>query len=213
MLAGLLALNNKYHLYRDDQNARVWQNEGPRRSLSGAAALIIGYGDIGAAFAKRLKAFGVYVIGVRKNSLTPSEYADEIHLAAELDGLLPRADIVAMLVPSNRDTAYMLGEREFSLFKPGAVFMNAGRGATVDTAALVRSLKGGLLSGAVLDVFEEEPLSKEHELWGMKNVIMTPHVAGWNYARFLDDKIFNIIVDNMRSFLSGGKLRNLVEVY
>ncbi len=96
---------------------------------------------------------------------------------------------------------------------PGTGDGSFGCGATVDTAALVRSLKGGLLSGAVLDVFEEEPLSKEHELWGMKNVIMTPHVAGWNYARFLDDKIFDIIVDNMRGFLSGGKLRNRVEVY
>ena len=213
MLAGLLSLYNKYHIYRDDQNARIWRNEGPRLSLSGKTALIIGYGDIGAAFAKRLKAFGTYVIGVRKSNLAKCEYADEIHLINELDALLPKADIVTMLVPSNRDTKHILDERAFTHFKPSAVFLNAGRGATVDTAALIMALNDGRLSGAVLDVFEEEPLSPDHELWGMKNVIITPHVAGWNYTPFLDDKIFEIILENTRKFLSGERLRNLVEVY
>ncbi len=213
MLAGLLALCNKYHLYRDNQTASIWNNEGERRTLDGATALIIGYGDIGAAFAKRLKAFGTYVIGVRKSNLTPSEYADEIHLENKLEELLPRADIVTMLVPYSRDSKHILNERAFSLFKPGAMLLNAGRGATVDTEALCRALNEQRLSGAVLDVFEEEPLSADHELWGMKNVILTPHVAGWNYTPFTDDKIFSIIIENMRNYLSGAPLRNLVEVY
>ncbi len=144
-----------------------------------------------------------------------SEFASNVdfeHLDAKSIDTLEDYDII---IGNPRRSLVQTAKRLkwLQLFKPGAVFLNAGRGATVDTNALIRALKCGLLSGAVLDVFEEEPLSPEHELWGVKNVIMTPHVAGWHDAPFTDDKIYDIIIENTRRFISGARMRNLVEVY
>lgn len=210
MLATLLSLYKKLHLYRDNQYQRIWQDEGNERMLHDATALIIGMGNIGANFAKRLKAFGVYVIGVRRSNLHPSEYADELYSVEKLDELLPRADIISLTLPATIETNHILNERTLSLMKHDVVLINAGRGKTVDTDALCNTLEQNRLSGAALDVMEIEPLPPSHKLWHMSNVIITPHVAGRDFLPCTLEKTVSIVADNLRAYLSGKPLRNMV---
>jgi len=210
MFASLLSLYKNLHLYRDSQNKHLWRDEGNERMLRDAAALVIGMGDIGTSFAKRLKAFGVYVIGVRRHDLRPTEYADELHSVEHLGKLLPRADIVSLTVPATPSTRHLLNREMFSLMKPETVLVNAGRGSTVDTEALCDALENRQLSGACLDVMEPEPLPPTHRLWSMRNVIITPHVAGQDFLPCTMEKTVTIAIDNLKAFLSGKPLKNIL---
>lgn len=210
MLGCLLSLYKKLPLYRDNQNQGLWRDEGNERMLGGETALIIGLGDIGSSFAKRLKAFGVTVIGLRKSSLKPCPDADEIHLADQLDFLLPRADIVCLTLPATEDTRHIMNEHNFKLMKPGAVLLNAGRGATVDTDALTKALEQNKIAGAALDVTEPEPLPSGHPLWAMRNVIITPHVSGRDFLPVTLEKTIAILLDNLLAYSCGKPLRNVL---
>lgn len=210
MISMLLSLYKRLHIYRDQQNEHVWKDLGCERMLCDATALVVGMGDIGTHFAKRLKAFGVYVIGVRKSNTSPSEYADEIYTIDSLPQLLPRADIVSLTVPSTPDSKHLMDEAALAKMKQDAVLINAGRGATVDTDALYAALQQGRLSGAALDVVETEPLPPSHPLWDLPNVIITPHVSGRNYLPCTYRKSLQLVLDNLSAYVSGKPLKNVV---
>lgn len=210
MISMLLALYKRLHIYRDQQNDHVWKDVGCERMLCDATALVIGMGDIGTHFAKRLKAFGVYVIGVRRTNTTPNEYADEIYTIDSLPQLLPRADIVSLTVPSTPESKHLMDKAAFLKMKQDAVLINAGRGATVDTDALCAALQEGHLSGAALDVVETEPLPSSHPLWDMRNVIITPHVSGRNYLPCTYKKSLSLALDNLAAYVAGKPLKNVV---
>ena len=123
--------------------------------------------------------------------------------------LLARSDVVVMCAPLTPDTRGMLGARELARMKPSAFFINVGRGATVDEAALADALRAGRLAGAAVDVFAEEPPPRGHPLYARDNVIVSPHVSG--FLPSYDDKCVELFGENLRRFLTGRPLLNLVD--
>jgi phosphoglycerate dehydrogenase-like enzyme len=114
-----------------------------------------------------------------------------------------------MHAPLNSETHHMMSGKQFKAMKKSAIFINNGRGPTVDEAALIEALRHKDIAGAALDVFEQEPLPADHPLWTTPNVLITPHTAG--YGPYLDDRRGEILLDNCRRFLAGQPLRNVVD--
>lgn len=211
LLGMYLELIKKLHLYRDNQALAKWEDQGPVTSVYGSTVLILGMGDIGTAFARLCKAMGATVIGLRRTDLTPSPYADEIHLTDELDSLLPRADAVAIALPGTKETYRLLNRERIQRMKDGAILLNVGRGSVVDTEALCDALESGKLSGAGLDVTDPEPLPPEHRIWKLPTAVITPHVSGGYHLSATRERIFGIFAENFSAFLKGEKLRNLID--
>jgi phosphoglycerate dehydrogenase-like enzyme len=177
--------------------------------LPGATALIVGLGGIGAETARLLSAFGVRVLAVDARRTERPEPVAELHPPEGLDGLLPQADFVILTVPHTPATEGFFNTTKFRLMKRDAFFINIGRGMTTKLDDLVAALGAQKIAGAALDVFEQEPLPAEHPLWGMPNVLLTPHMAG--YGPHLNERRFQIIQDNCRAFATGETLRNVVD--
>ena len=212
MFAMLLAMQKKLHLYRDDQKSHKWGDEGQVTSISDTTVMILGLGGIGKHFARLAHALGAYVIGIKRTYAPCPEYVDELHLQEDIKALLPKADAVVSFLPSSEETKGMFDKELFALMKPGSFFLNGGRGDTVSTEDLYQALKEGRLEGAALDVTDPEPLPPEHPLWDMPQVFITPHVSGGYHLSITLDNVVDICAENMRRYLSGKELRNLVKV-
>lgn len=210
MLASLLMLWKKLHLYRDNMKNAQWLDHGEVRSPLGSKILVVGCGDIGSRFAGMAHALGAHVIGVRRTGGAVIG-CDETVTADRLDELLPEADAVVLALPSNAETKGMFSRERLSLMKRDAVLINAGRGNTVDTDALAELLADGRIAGAALDVTEPEPLPPSHPLWKAENVLITPHVSGFYHLRQTYDAVADICTENMRRYSSDGELLNIVD--
>lgn len=206
-----LAIQKKLHLYRDDQNACVWGDEGTVSSISDATVLVVGLGDIGTHFARMAKALGAYTIGVKRRASAPIEGVDEIALTEDLDKLLPRADIVASFLPGTGATRGMYNAERFQLMKPTAIFLNGGRGGAVDTDALVAALENGTIFAAGLDVTDPEPLPADHPLWKVRNAVVTPHISGGFHLPETFERIVGIAARNLAHFTAGESFENEVD--
>ncbi len=197
--------------YWANQEKQVWKNEGAVNSIYGSTALVVGLGDIGGEYAKRYRALGGHVIGVRRSNTAKPDFVDELALMNQLDELLPRADVVALSLPETPETHKLFGKEKFSLMKPGAVLLNVGRGQAIDTDALCDALNSGHLGGAALDVTDPEPLPAEHPLWKAKNVLITPHISGGYNLPETYERVFQIAAENLGRYFRGEKLNNLVD--
>jgi phosphoglycerate dehydrogenase-like enzyme len=212
ILAFVLAFARGLHVYLPQQLRRQW---GPAPLDTGvvhlpeATALIVGLGGIGAETARLAAAFGMRVIGVDARRREAPPGVAELHGAAALDSLLPRADFVIVTVPHTPETEGFMHRARFQRMKRSAFFINIGRGMTTRLDDLVQALRAGEIAGAGLDVFEQEPLPADHPLWTMPGVLLTPHTAG--YGPYLDERRFEILLDNCRRFLAGQPLRNVVD--
>ena len=147
-------------------------------SLNDKTVGILGFGEIGAAFARLLPPFSCRTLAYRRRPLTREQEAFYQVTSAPLDDLLRESDVVVSFVPSTPESRHMMGARELSLMKSSAYFVNCGRGATVDEQALIRVLREKRIAGAGLDVFSVEPLPMTSTLRGLRNVVITPHSAG-----------------------------------
>jgi phosphoglycerate dehydrogenase-like enzyme len=212
ILAFVLAFARGLHVYIPQQLRREWKKPGDDKGvvpLPGASALIVGLGGIGAETARLLSAFGVRVLAVDARRTEKPEHVAELHPPEALDRLLPQADFVILTVPHTPATEGFFNATKFGLMKRSAFFINIGRGMTTKLDDLVAALRDGEIAGAALDVYEQEPLPAEHPLWGMPNVLLTPHMAG--YGPHLNDRRLQIIQDNCRAFANGEPLRNVVD--
>src|SRR5437879_8648044 len=212
IMAFVLAFARGLHYYVPRQLRREWRPE-PLDSgvvhLPGATALIVGVGGIGAEAARLAAAFGMHVIGVdaRRREAPPGVL--KLDGPDALDSLLPLADFVILTVPHTPATEGFMSRARFQRMKRTAFFINIGRGRTTRLDDLVEALRAGEIAGAGLDVFEQEPLPAKHPLWAMPGVLITPHTAG--HGPHLDDRRFEILLDNCRRFLAGQPLRNVVD--
>jgi len=173
--------------------------------------VLVGVGEIGGAVARATRQLGMHVIGVRRRegSAGLSAEFDEVLPIANLDKAVARADYVVASLPLTTKTARLLDAAVFRAMKPTAVFVNVGRGKTVDEPALVRALREGWIRGAALDVYEREPLPADSALWEMSNVLISPHM-GSDTARYME-RMTDILCDNLLRYAEGRPLRNVVD--
>jgi len=177
--------------------------------LPESSMLIVGAGGIGTEVARLAKGFGMTVLATDARRTSPPPGVDELHGPDQLDRLLPRADFVVLTVPHTPETEGFMDRSRFQRMKQRAFFINIGRGKTTCLVDLVAALQAGEIGGAGLDVFDQEPLPPEHPLWGLPNVLITPHVAG--YGPYLDERRFEIVLDNCRAMIHGTPLRNVAD--
>ncbi len=186
------------------QQEREWSGRRFRKEmieLTGSTMGIIGLGVAGRAIAKRAHAFDMRVIAV---DLYPSDKPDhvaELWGLESLDDLLRESDYVVVTVPYTEQTKNMLGKDQLANIKPGAMLIGISRGKIIDETALVAALRDGRISAAALDVFAQEPLPDDSELWGIENLLITPHAAGG--TQFEGERVLEILSDNLGRFLRG----------
>ncbi len=167
--------------------------------------------------AKLAKADGMRVLGIRRSvrrraagQKAAAADVDELLPPSDLPYLLSQADYLVIAVPLTAESRGLIGERELRTMRPTARLINVSRGAVVDEAALVRALKEEWIAGAALDVFQEEPLPSDSELWTMENVILTPHISGGTPVYM--ERAVALFCDNLRRYLAGEALRNAVDL-
>lgn len=171
-LSGVLQLYKHVRFFNNNQKKHQWVKNRSLLELNDKKVCIVGCGSVGTECAKRFSAFGCYIVGI---DLYPrsNKYYKRILQLDLFDTILPQMDIIVLTLPLTEETRYLMNNSRFELLKEEAVLVNIARGAVVDTAALIKNLDK--IGGAVLDVFDEEPLSEENELWNRENVILTPH--------------------------------------
>ncbi|MGE1063472.1 D-2-hydroxyacid dehydrogenase [Megasphaera paucivorans] len=211
MLAVLLAMMKKLYVYEANQKQCLWKDEGPVTSVSGATVLVIGLGDIGGRFARLCKMMGAHVIGMRRRSTVIPDYADEMGTMERLDEYLARADVIVSSLPGTKATTGLYNKERFQAMKQGAYFINVGRGTAVVSEDLCNAVKNGHLAGAALDVTDPEPLPKNHPLWSIPGIHITPHVSGGFHLAATHDNIVKIAAANLRSYICGVPLKNEVD--
>ncbi len=199
-LAGTLSLYKHLNTFSENQKAHMWQKDRELRELCGETVAIVGCGSVGTECAKRFSAFGTRVIAVDV-AKPESEIYSEFYDINDIKKALGIADTVVLTLPLTDETRGMFNGEMFSHFKDGSVLVNISRGAVVNENDLIKALENGKPSGAVLDVFENEPLDESSKLWDMKNVIITPHnsfVSPKNNAR-----LFKLAYDNLKTSMKG----------
>ena len=191
-ISGVLQLYKQAAFFRENQKRHLWEKHRGLLELAGKKVLIVGCGSVGNECAKRFAAFGCEVTGVDLYPREDSLYSKILPLD-KLDDMLITADIVVLTLPLSEQTRHLMNDNKLSLLKDGAVLVNIARGAIVDTEALIKHIDR--LGGAVLDVFEEEPLIDNSPLWDKPNVILTPHnsFVGDN----VNNRLKNLILNNL----------------
>ena len=192
-VSGVLQLYKRSRYFHENQKATKWEKHRGLLELFGKNVCIVGCGSVGTECAKRFKAFGCSVVGVDIKPYQNALYDTMLPLDS-LDEALMQADVTVLTLPLTDETKHLMNKTRFSCLKEGAIVVNVARGAVVDTEALIEALRSNL-GGAVLDVFEEEPLRESSPLWDMENVIITPHNS------FISDKnnsrLRELVINNL----------------
>jgi phosphoglycerate dehydrogenase-like enzyme len=212
VLAMMLAFAVRIPMLRDAQRRGEWiagRVGAEKFHLEGQTLLMIGLGAIGSVIARKAKALGMRVIGMRNRPVGKPEGVDEVVTREGLHAALGRADHVALCLPATMETAKLVGEAELRAMKPTAYLYNVGRSGAVDQEALIRALTDGTIAGAGLDVTDPEPLTQDHPLWALENVILTQHTAGASAEN--STLVTDIFIRNLRQYLAGEPLKNAVD--
>lgn len=172
--------------------------------LTGKTVLLVGYGSIGKDIERMLEPFHVEMIRVARSART----APLVHPVSELDALLPRADVVVMILPMTAESAGLMGAKQFGLMRQGALLVNSARGGVVQTDALVHALNAHKIRAAI-DVTDPEPLPVGHPLWKCPNLLITPHIGG-SSPQF-GARSLQIAANELRRYMNGEPLQNVVQ--
>ena len=213
ILTYILSFTKHSHLYRDFQREREWHPlDAPHHEifLPESTVLIIGIGGIGTETARLCKAIGIKVIGIDARREEKPEWVDDMFNPKSLEDQLPKADFVVLTIPHTPETEGLMDSSKFTLMKDSALFINIGRGMTTKLDDLNTALRSGSIAGAALDVYENEPLPRDHPLWDAPNTILTPHIAAQG-GRHLIERRYEIVLENFRNFSAGKPLRNEVD--
>lgn len=207
-LGTILSFSLNLRGFQRAQQRHAWVHDGKVTPIEGSTLLIIGLGQTGQATARRAKAMGLSVLGVRARP-QDTPHVDEVHGIEALPQLYPRADYILVCVPLLASTRGLIDAAAFRAMKPGAVLVDVSRGGVCDEAALIAALTDGPLAGAALDVFATEPLPETSPFWDMENVILTPHCSsvydGW-YTRSAQ-----MFAENLGRYRRGETLHNIVD--
>ena len=192
------------------QQASVWQPF-EMEEAHGKVMGIVGYGETGRACAERAHSFGMRILGLRRRpELSEGDpWLEAVMGPDELHGLLAQSDYVVLAAPGTPQTRRLIGSAEFAAMKPSAVFINVGRGSSVDETAMIYALEHGRIRGAALDVYETEPLPAGHPFYRLENVLLSPHCA--DHTPGFNELDMDLFMQNLRRFLNGEPLMNVVD--
>jgi phosphoglycerate dehydrogenase-like enzyme len=228
VIMAMLAYAHRYHISIRAQSRHEWMGLGYYFShadnLRGKTVGIIGYGPIGREAARLADAFGMEVMALKRDPAVHADPRFGFPAVGDPEGRIPRrwfgpdqraeivshSDFIVVALPLTQETRHFLGERELAVAKPGACLVNVGRGEVIDQDALIRALADKRLGGAALDVMVPEPLPADHPLWDLEDAILTPHSAGPNKG--YQEDCCRVFAENLRRFLGGRELLNVVEV-
>ena len=211
MIAGALVILRRMNEFYDETRAGFWGKPRSQKSLKDCRITVLGTGDIGTTFAKRARAFEpAALIGVCRSGKAGYIY-DKVLPVSELDSVLPETDLLAMSLPGTPETRNILTRKRIELLAEGACIVNVGRGTAIDEEALADNLENGHLYGAALDVFQTEPLPKNSRLWKLKNLVMTPHVAGNLTVAYTKDRNVEMFLEDLKNFTAGRPMHYLVD--
>lgn len=204
LLAGAKDLP-RMRIQQDERRSDRWT----MRQVHEQTVLIVGLGGIGKETARLAKVLGARVLGVKRRP-EPVPYVDEVFPTEHLSELVGRVDAIILTLPGTAETERLYGAELIAATKPGAVIINVGRGVIIDEPALISALQSGHLSSAFLDVTAAEPLPPDSPLWTMPQVVLSPHNAALSDQE--DRRIAELFADNLRRFVAGAELRNVVDI-
>lgn len=208
IIALLIMLERGLHDYVRKQDRKVWDPVNRAGEIHGKTMAILGAGTIGKEIARVARCgFGMRTLGYRRTGEPVAEF-DGMYAEDQLTECLTDADYVVNILPQTDKTVHVINAETIAAMKPGALYVNIGRGRTTDTAALVDALRSGHLRGAGLDVFEAEPLPIDSPLWELENVIILPHTGGITDA--YDQRALAIFADNLASYLETGEPQDVI---
>ncbi len=210
MIAAVFSMTKKLHLYRDNQFNGLWDDLGKVKTISGSNVLVIGIKDIGNYFAKKMTALGANVSVMKSNELGNSDYNKSSYFLDEITRLLPEMDIVALCSSNSQLTQNIINSYTLSLMKKDSILINVGSGNAVNSENLYDALVNKKIGGAILDVTNPEPLPSYNPLWKLKNVMITPHIAGGFHSKETISNIENIFIENAKRYTNGIELINRV---
>ncbi|UGB32225.1 D-2-hydroxyacid dehydrogenase [Metabacillus sp. B2-18] len=193
----------------ENKKKHIWDRQLLPDEVNNKTISILGAGIIGREVAKKAKAFGMNVLGVNTSGRSQPNF-DEMFSLKDMDSAICRADYIVALLPVTSETYQCIGSKQFSKMKQSAYFINVGRGELVDENALIKSLINNEISGAALDVFQQEPLPKHHPLWEVENLIITPHLSGKTI--YFYDRCIKIFSHNLHLFKSKKELLYSIDV-
>lgn len=213
VIGAIFILQRKFNLYFLNQRKSIWKDMGPIQSVSQSNALIIGLGSAGSTLAKKLYALGCKVDGIRRTKGLKIEGVNNIYGPEELNSIIGNYNIIVITIPGSKETTYMINEDNLSLCRQDAIIVNVGRGYVIDNMALAKAVEKNNIFGCALDVTDPEPLPKNHPLWKMDNVIITPHVAGGLQLGSTRDAVVDIFIDNLPRYKKGQALVNPIKEF
>jgi len=199
-------VTQRMKVYRDAQRQRRWDDHVLPDRLGDKTMAIVGLGDIGRDIARMARGLGMRVLGVTRRG-RPVREAARVYPVAAMARALREADFVVLLLPLTEETRGIIGSDALAVMKSTAWLINIARGAVVNEPALLEALEQKRIAGAVLDVFDREPLPPSHPLWRMDNVVVTPHISGPSTP----DAIAPVFNDNLARYLAGRTLRHVVD--
>jgi phosphoglycerate dehydrogenase-like enzyme len=207
-VAGMLYFAKNLNRMREAQRTQKWE-QFDVEELHGSVLGVVGYGEIGRRTAERAKPFGmmVHILRRRPALAAGDPLVDRVYGGDELDSLLDASDYLLISAPLTDETRGMLGAAQLARMKSSAVLINLGRGPVVVETALVNALRQGKIRGAVLDVFDEEPLPAGHPFYLLDNVLLSPHCAD-HTATWMDEAI-QLFIENLELFRAGKPLKNI----
>ncbi len=207
----ILALNKNFRSYFANMDNHRWHDWGVGKELYNSTVVIVGLGNIGLELAKRLKAFGCRIIGIKRTMDNLPENVDELHTIDDIDKVLPLGDFIISCLPHTPATVHLFDFNRFELMKDNASFINIGRGSAVNTQDLKKTLDSGKLHSVCLDVVENEPLSDDDGLWDYDKVFITPHVSSSYRWPTTQQYFTDLVISNLDNLLNNLPLINEVD--
>jgi len=214
VIAMMMAFARGLHFYIPERMAGRWTRDlpapGRMLTLEGKTVLVVGLGGIGTEVARRAHALGMRVVATRASGREGPAFVSYVGLSDELHKLAGEADFIVNTTPLTPATTGMFDAKFFAAARPGAFFLNVGRGKSVVQADLIAALRSGRLAGAGLDVTDPEPLPSDSPLWQMQNVILTPHVSA--DSDLGNEVRYAIGIENLRRYVAGEKMLSVVDL-
>ena len=210
LMTTLMVLRREWE-YMQNVQRKTWRNDLMVGSIAGSYVTILGTGDIGTEYARKVRACGAaHITGINRSGRGAGEAYDETARVSDLDAYLPLTDILFMCLPGTSETNGILSEKRIGAMKKTAVIVNVGRGSAIDQKALIRALLEGRLMGAALDVFEKEPLPADDPAWQTPGLLVTTHTAGNLTAAITRKRNVDQFLENLEAYTRGLPMKHVV---